>query len=139
MIIEYTAIEDVYIPTNINVAKIVLLDELIERFLPIFRDEINKKEKSLNKYQDDFKKLSDEVSKTKTSLTKAREDLVKEKAISEILDEALVLHSRDILYGKNKKIVLDILDSLEKDDLMTLNSKMKILRSVTLKNVQKPN
>jgi len=138
-IVQSTPIEDIHFADNTDTCKVFLMDEVINHFLPLFRDEIERKKAVLNKYQEDFKKLSFEVDKTRKSLLKFREELGKEKIIEEILDEATFLFSRDILYGKNKKVVLDILDTIREDTLVELSSKFKTLRAITQKHVTKVN
>ena len=113
MITQITPIEDIHFANDSNTCKIFLMDQVINHFLPLFRQDIEKKKAVLNKYREDFKKLSSEVDKTKKSLLKFREELGKEKIIEELLDEATFLMSRDVLYGKNKKVVLGSADKIQ--------------------------
>jgi len=123
--------------SNTGHSKIILMDKVIEHFLPLFREEIEKEKEVLKKYRRDFKQLSSGVSKTKTILVKLRKELQKEQLIQELLDDSAFLLNRDILYGQNKKIVMDILDSVGKSNDGTLITHSRTLKSLIRKNVKK--
>ena len=137
MIVQNTGIQDTVLAENSDAAKILLMNKVIDHFLPLFREEIEKKKKVLSGYQKDYKKLKTEISKTQQVVIKYRDGLKRELVIQEILDDAAFLFSRDILYGQNKQKVLDILDSLRQSDLISLISKRKALRALIQKNVKK--
>ena len=137
MIVQNTGIQDTVLAENSDAAKILLMNKVIDHFLPLFREEIEKKKKVLSGYQKDYKKLKTEISKTQQVVIKYRDGLKRELVIQEILDDAAFLFSRDILYGQNKHKVLDILDSLRQSDLISLISKRKALRALIQKNVKK--
>lgn len=139
MIIENTGIADTNLYSNNEATKILLMNQVVDHFLPLFREEIERKKKVLNEYQTDYKKLSTDISRSQTTLLKMRDALRRELVIQDIIEESNFLFSKEILYGKNKKMVLDILGSLEKSDLTLLNSRLKLLRNLTQKNVQKVN
>ena len=137
MIVQNTGIMDTVLVENSDAAKILLMNKVIDHFLPLFREEIEQKKKVLGGYQKDHAKLKSEISKTQKSVNKYREGLKRELLIQEIIDDAAFLFSRDILYGQNKQKVLDILNSLRQSDLTSLMSRRKALRVLIQKNVKK--
>lgn len=139
MIIENTGIADSNCYSNNEASKILLMNQVVDHFLPLFREEIERKKKVLDEYQSDYVKLKSDVTRTQKTLLKMRDALKRELIIQDVVEEANFLFSKEILYGKNKKMVLDILESLDKLDLNLLNSRLKLLRSLTQKNVQKVN
>ena len=124
---------------NLDASKIMLMDNVIEHFLPLFREEIEKKKKVLFGYTTDYRKLTSEITKTKDNLVKLKKGIKRENLIKEILSEISFLLSRDILYGKNKKIVLDILDAIKKTNIVDLNTNLKTLKLIIQKNVKRVN
>ncbi len=130
-------IEDKIKNTDLNASKILLMNEIINHFLPIFREEIENKKEILNKHEQDISKLKTEISKSKKELLKQFNNLKKEKLIKEMLQEITILFSNDILYGNNKKIVLDILNDYDSLDHATLKNKIKLLKNMVYKNVNK--
>jgi hypothetical protein len=125
--------------SNTDNSKIILMDKVIGHFIPLFRDEIDKKNVMFKKYRQDLIQLSSGVSKTKTILVKLKKGLKKETLIQEILDDSAFLLNRDILYGQNKKIVMDILDSFDRVNDGTLITHSRTLKSLIRKNVNKVN
>ena len=124
---------------NLDASKIMLMDNVIEHFLPLFREEIEKKKKVLSGYTIDYKKLTSEITKTKDNLVKLKKGIKRETLIKEILSEIFFLLSRDILYGKNKKTVLDILDVIKKTSIVDLTTNLKTLKLIIQKNVKRVN
>ena len=118
-----------------DACKIFLMDEVISHFLPLFRDEIEKKKKILNNHTVDYKKLKEGVTKTKNGLIKVADVMKREKIIRDILDEIGFMQKRDILYGSNKKEALDTIDIIRSMTAEDLQTRLKSLRALVYKNV----
>jgi len=137
MKITSTLIQDKnYIGTDSG-SKLILMDQIINHFLPLFRDEIEKLEKVYNSHQIDMDKLKSEVLKTKKELSILNEEYKRQKIIYSLLVEITQLYDNDILYGNNKKIVLDTLDGIYQMDLSGLQSRHVTLRKLVYKNIKK--
>jgi len=137
MIIEDTGIKDTFLAEENNAAKILLMNKVINHFLPLFREEIEEKKKMLSGYQKDFKKLKSEILKSKKTIGKYKEVFKRELLIQDILDDSTFLFSRDILFGQNKQKVLSILNEVRKSDLNSLLTFRKSIRLLIQKNVKK--
>lgn len=118
-----------------DACKIFLMDEVISHFLPLFRDEIEKKKKVLSNHTTDYQKLKVGVTKTKNGLIKLADALKREKIVRDILDEIGFMQKRDILYGSNKKEALDTIDTIRSMSVEDLQIRLKALRSLVYKNV----
>lgn len=118
-----------------DACKIFLMDEVISYFLPLFRDEIEKKKKILSNHTVDYKKLKIGVMKTKNGLIKLADAMKREKVVRDILDEIGFMQKRDVLYGSNKKEALDTIDSIRLMTVEELRTRLKALRSLVYKNV----
>ena len=112
--------------------KVLLMDKVIHHFLPLFRDEIEKKKSTMDGHKSDYNKLVKEITKTRKVLAKLDDDYKIELAKQDILFEIDYLYNRDVLYGNNKKIVLDVLDGFNKLDLKTLSGALKSLKALNL-------
>ena len=132
-----TKITDTNFAQDSDAFKIILMDQILEHFLPLFQEEIKEKKEILESHVLDFNKLKQEVSKTREKLVKLQSGLKREKLVQEILDEIAILYTHDILYGGNKKTVLDILDSINQVGSPELISQLKTLRTLAHKNIQK--
>ncbi len=139
MNVQTTDVTDKVLVDNSDAAKILLMNKLVDHFLPLFREEIEQKKVMLGGYRKDYLKLKSEVSKTQKAVTKYKDSLKVEIIIQEILDDSAFLLSRDILYGQNKQLVLEILDSLRGSDLNSLMTKKKALKLLIRKNIKKVN
>jgi hypothetical protein len=135
--IKKTGIFDTNYCNPTDTTKILLFEEVINHFLPLFREEIEKKKETLQSHIQDAKKLKTDISKTKQFLVKINESYKREKLKKEILEEISFLYTNEILYGNNKKIVLDLLDVLGNLEFRALDEKVKLLRSMVHKNVKK--
>ena len=116
--------------------KVLLMDQLVGHFLPLFREEVEKKKKILVSHTHDYTKLKEEVSKTKEKLVKLNAGMRNAKFVRDILDEISRLYNHDILYGENKKIVLDIIDSINSLGTEVLLQKLKVLRGLAYQNIK---
>ena len=97
---------------NDSGGRLMLADQIIDEFTPLFSDEIERKRRELNNNLTDVEKLKAIITKTKTDLQTVN-DLLKIEAIkTEIISEIKYLNRYDVLYGRNRQIVKDILSSI---------------------------
>ena len=122
---------------DMDASKILLMDDIVNHFLPLFREDIEAKKKVLIEYKTDFEKLRKEILKTRSELVLLDSENKRQLLIKEVLEEITTLYSHEVLYGNNKKIALDILDSVQSMNLSTLQAKLKGLQSLAYKNVKK--
>jgi iron-sulfur cluster repair protein YtfE (RIC family) len=120
-----------------DASKILLFDEIVDHFLPLFHEDIRTKQDTLKSHQKDVEKLKTDITKTKQYLVTLTADYKKEALMKQILEECATLYSHEILYGNNKNIVIDILDSISDMNTSELASKLKVLRSMVYKNVNR--
>lgn len=132
-----TKITDTNFAQDSDAFKIILMNQILDHFLPLFQEEIKEKKGILESHVSDFNKLKQEVSKTREKLVKLQNGLRREKVVQEILEETAILYTHDILYGGNKKTVLDILDSVNLVGYPELILQLKTLRTLAHKNIQK--
>ncbi len=131
-----TDITDKIPAKNTDAAKLLIINQVVEHFLPLFREEIEKMERVIVSHESDRKKLKSEIERTKTELIKYNKVLIREKQISTVLEEVGYLLSHDILYGENKRVVLEVLDQIDSMDSKTLEGKTKALKALAYKNIK---
>ena len=134
--VELGVFDNNYCETD-DASKILLFDEIVDHFLPLFHEDIRTKQETLKSYQKDVEKLKQDITKTKKYLVTLTTQYKKEVLKKQILEECATLYSHEILYGNNKKIVSDILDSISELDTSVLASRLKVLRSMVYKNVNR--
>lgn len=118
-------------------SKVLLMDQIIQHFLPLFKKEVQEKKNAYESHNSDILKLKQEIGKTRKEFISLKEQIKKEGLIRSVLDECVQLYASDVLYGTNKKIVLDVIDNLREFSLQELQLKQKLLRSIVYKNVKK--
>ena len=134
--VELGVFDNNYCDTD-DASKILLFDEIVDHFLPIFHEDIKKKQETLKSHEKDTEKLKQDIAKTKRYLVTLTADFKKESFKKQILEECATLYSHEILYGNNKNIVLEILDTISEMESGVLETQLKVLRSMVYKNVNR--
>jgi len=120
-------------------SRLLLADQIIDTFTPLFSEEIDRKKKQLDDNRQDINKLKSEITKYKSQLQTFIDNVKKETLKNEILNEIVYLNNYGVLYGQNKQTVKTILGSIDGQSLNELDENLKILRRLVKNNVQKIN
>ena len=113
-------------------SKLLVMDQIVHHFIPLFNKEIKEKQGQLERNLIDVKKLKTDISESKSKLqllkTKSRDHLLKNK----LLQEIKFLSSIDVIYGRNRQTVSDVLKNIDemtgreiKDNFETLRNLVK--------------
>jgi len=118
-------------------SRLMLADQIIDEFTPLFSDEIERKRRELNNNLADVKKLKAIITKTKTDLQTVNDLLKIETIKSDVISEIKYLNQYDVLYGRSRQVVKDILSSIEAQTSEDLNENLEVLRRMVRSNVNK--
>ena len=113
-----------------NTSKILLMDNLIEYFSPLFYEDLRKKQRQVQNNKTDVKKLKLIIEQNKTILTKLQDDIKVENLKQEILKEIEYLGKIDVLYGRNKTTVQSIISAIDKLSLENLKKRSELLHKL---------
>lgn len=113
-----------------NISKILLMDNLIEYFSPLFYEDLRKKQRQVQNNKTDVKKLKLIIEQNKTILTKLQDDIKVENLKQEILKEIEYLGKVDVLYGRNRTTVQSIISAIDKLSLENLKKRLELLRKL---------
>ena len=80
-------------------SKILLMDNLLEIFSPLFHEELRKKQKEFSNNIADIHKLTAIISEFKKKLLKLRNDIEIESLKNQILQQIEFLNNIDVMYG----------------------------------------
>jgi hypothetical protein len=130
MKIEITNIPDTNQIRHDSESKILLMDDLVEYFAPLFYEDLRKKQRRFDENQADILKLKQTISDNRTRLISLQKDIEDEKLKNEILIEIEHLNTVDVLYGKNKAIVRDIVITLENQQDQELRKSLSTLQKI---------
>jgi len=130
MDITQTQIIDSNIITNSDTSKILLMDNLIEHFAPLFYEDLRKKQKQQKSNESDVKKLMLIIDRNKKILITTQNALQIESIKNEILKEIERLNSIDVLYGKNRITIQSIISALDTYTLENLKKRLALLRKL---------
>ena len=136
MKVEVTEIPDAIIG-NSSGSRLLLADQIIEEFTPLFSGEIDRKRKQLNENLADVKKLKADILKTKDQLKILNTEYKKESLKNEILKEIQYLNQYDVLYGQNKQVAKDILSSIETQPSEVLSKSLGALKRLVRSHINK--
>jgi len=126
-----TNIIDRNIFTDEHSYKVFLMDKIIEQFLPVFSQDVERKKSQLNENMEDLSKLKTDILQLKTKLKSCLKKIEIEDVKRTILTEIQLLIKKDLLYGKNKQIVKDVLFSFNSDE-ENLKDKLVLIKSVSV-------
>ena len=113
-----------------NTSKILLMDNLIEYFSPLFYEDLRKKQRQVQNNKTDVKKLKLIIEQNKTILIKLQDDIKVENLKQEILKEIEYLGKIDVLYGRNKTTVQSIISAIDKLSLENLKKRSELLHKL---------
>lgn len=129
-----TDIIDFNLIKNDQDAKILFTENLIEHFAPLFYEELRKKQEQLSNNMTDIKKLKKIISEQKLKILKVKNDIDVENDKNQILQSIEYLNRSDVLYGKSKLIVQNIIYSLDDQSPSELKKKLNLLQKLTKEN-----
>jgi hypothetical protein len=111
-----------------NSYKVYLMDKIIEQLLPVFCFNVERKKNQLNDNLEDENKLKNDILQIKSKLKIFLKKIEKEELKKNILTEIQLLVKKDLLYGRNKQIVKDVLISFDSEE--NLKDKLMIIKSI---------
>jgi len=85
-----------------NNNKLLLIDNILTYFSPLFNEEIERNRKQLNETSDDYSKLTNQVNSLEKDLSKIRDEIKKQELIKLIMNSIAKLINHDVLYGSSK-------------------------------------
>lgn len=118
-------------PITNDSAKLILMDQIVSHFTPLFNDEIERKLDRVKENRNDIINLKKKIQETQSKLTIIDKRNQIELLKSEILDEIDYLLNVDVLYGNNKQVVKDILHSISDSKSEQLTTYLKRLREMS--------
>ena len=136
MIIESTGILDISTMDS-QASKILLMDEIINKFTPLFYEEIDRKKQQMEESKADYLKLKESVSTTQSTVKLLEQDNQRETLLNALLKDINSLIEYDVLYGSNKKVVFEIMNSLNELSSVEIQGKIKHLQRMLDRNVNK--
>lgn len=110
--------------------KILFVDELIADFAPLFYEELRTKQRQLDINLNDLKKLKKIVDDNREKIILIVESKKLELYKQKITEKVKILLSIDVLYGKSKIVVIDILKSLNDKDVEALKRDLQRLNKL---------
>ena len=123
--------------SEIDGKKIILAEEIVKFFTPLFNEEIDRKKKQLDRNKQDYLKLKKSIDETDSRIQTLNVEIRRERLIFSILKEIKCLSDHDILYGNNRQIVSDVLSSLGVFTEDQLAACVEQLRKMVHRNVKK--
>ena len=135
-------IESLHIPDKIEIdgsskSKIFLMEEIIKLFLPLFHEEIDKKERLFREASQDRTNLKKTVASLASHLKSLDLKVKKEQEKLNLLTEIESIIEQDLMYGSCKQFVKKVLSELDSFSVVDLEERGNILRKMVLKNVKK--
>jgi hypothetical protein len=112
-------------------SKILLMDNLLEIFSPLFHEELRKKQKELSNNIADIHKLTATISEFKKKLLKLRNDIEIESLKNQILQQIEFLNNIDVMYGRIKLTVQNVIASIDNQPLDELKKRWNLLQKIT--------
>ena len=113
-----------------NAYKILMMDQIIECFVPVFGHEVERKKSQLNDNIEDISRLKDSILECKQKLKSWLLKIKLEKTRKIILAEIYQLHKKDLIYGKIKQQIKDILFSLDSKDMDELTQDFSLISKI---------
>ena len=116
---------------NTEGSKILLMDGLVEYFAPLFYEDLRKRQGQLERNKLDVEKLKISVSKHRNRLTSINSGIEIESTKNQILKEIEFLNNVDVLYGKNRMVVQNIILGLDNQKLAALKKSLLLLQKIS--------
>jgi hypothetical protein len=117
--------------------RLLLADQIIDIFTPLFSNEIDRQKRLLNGNIKDVSKLKKDITKFKQRLKVLNGSVKSEIIKKEVLNEIESLHNYGILYGQNRQIVEGILSTIDDKSLSSLTGDLKVLKRLIKNNINK--
>ena len=138
MLINITNISDSINHDDTSSAKLILMDDIIYKFMPLFSEEIDEKKQQLGKNKEDYLKLKEAVNNSKKILATLEFKVKREQIVASILKGIEQLSNQDLLYGRNRTLVVDIFEDLKTtQDLKVLRSYLAEITKLNERNKKK--
>jgi len=137
MKITKTTILDSNLINNNQASKILLCDNLLEHFAPLFYEETRKKQGQYSNNVADIKKLKNVISEYRKHLLKLKSDLVAESLKNKILHEIEDLGENDVIYGKIKTTITEIISTLDDQPIEGLEKRLAFLQRIIKERTKK--
>ena len=131
MNVTITDVTDTNLVSNDQASKILLTNNLIEHFAPLFYEETRTKQKQYSSNVADINKLRSIITETKKKLLTVRSEVELETVKNQILKEIELLNEIDVLYGNSKLLVQKIITSLDSQPKPELEKKLVLLQKLT--------
>ena len=131
MNVTITNVTDTNLIKNDQASKILLANNLIEHFAPLFYEETRTKQKQYSSNVADINKLRSIITETKKKLLTVRSEVELETVKNQILKEIELLNEIDVLYGNSKLLVQKIITSLDSQPKPELEKKLVLLQKLT--------
>jgi len=132
-----TNILDSNLVENNQASKILLFDNLLEHFAPLFYEETRKKQEQFSNNVADIAKLRNVISEYRKHLLKLKSDLAVESLKNKILREIEYLSSVDVIYGKIKTTISETISTLENQPIVELEKRLALLQRITRERTKK--
>ena len=116
--------------------KALLMDNLVEFFAPLFYEDIRNKQGQLANNRSDIEKLQKIIKANREKLISLNKQIELESVRQRILQEIEYLNDIDVLYGKNKMIVRNIISNLNVKNDGALKKNLSILQRMTKEKVR---
>jgi len=118
-------------------SRLLLANQIIEKFTPLFSDEIDRYRIQLNDNMTDISKLREDVTNYKRDIKFLNQTVKNENIKNEILNEINYLSNCGVLYGQNKQTVKNILSTLDSQSVEDLVKNVKVLKGLVKRNIKK--
>ena len=112
-------------------SKILFADSLIEYFAPLFYEELRKKQEQFSNNMTDVKKLRTIITEQELKLVNIKNEIELESMKNQILKEIEYLIKIDVLYGKTKLMVQNIVNTLDSQSTLELKKRLILLQRET--------
>ncbi len=116
-------------------SKLLLADDIISHFTPLFNEEIDRKIKVVNVLKTDCDTLSIKIAESKNALQKHQAIMLKKKTINEILITINSLIEYDVLYGVYKQTAMKVIPRIRKLSQKKLDEVLKYFDKLSSKNI----
>jgi len=126
-----TDILDRNIIQNDHVSKILFANDLVEHFAPVFYEELRKKQEQISNNLVDITKLKTTITENREKIIKLSNSIKVETLKNKILQEIQQLNNIDVIYGKTKNLIQNIVVTLETQSLEALEKRLAFLQQTT--------
>jgi hypothetical protein len=137
MQVKQTSILDQNGIDNTNASKVFVMNNIVDHFVPLFHEEIDRKQKQYDRNAADVAKLKAEVGAMAQNLKQLDSKLKYQTEAEVILDRIKYLADYDVLYGNNRRIALDAVQSIHTGDISKLKAFSGKLEKLIFKNIKK--